>query len=124
MTTSPYGAEEAPQQQEVVVGLLCAQGQLHGPVHQLVQVGLNNRATTNCANTGEEKAVYPVHIWLITEEEEQATYPVQIWLTTVEEQAAHPVQIWLTTEEEEQTAHPVQIWLTTVEEEQATHPDK
>ena len=109
MTTSPYGAEEAPQQQEVVVGLLCAQGQLHGPVHQLVQVGLNNRATTNCANTGEEKAVYPVHIWLITEEEEQAT---------------HPVQIWLTTEEEEQTAHPVQIWLTTVEEEQATHPDK
>ena len=50
MTTSPYGAEEAPQQQEVVVGLLCTQGQLHGPVHQLVQVGLHNRATTNCAN--------------------------------------------------------------------------
>ena len=40
MTTSPDGTEEASQQQEVVVGVLGAQGQLHGAVHQLVQMGL------------------------------------------------------------------------------------
>ena len=43
VAAAPDGAEEAAQQQEVVVGLLGAQRQLHGPVHQLVQVGLQDR---------------------------------------------------------------------------------
>lgn len=34
------GAEEGPQQQEVVVGLFGSLCELHGAVHDLVQVGL------------------------------------------------------------------------------------
>lgn len=40
MATSPDGAEQGPEQQEVVIGLFGGLGKLHGAVHNLVQVGL------------------------------------------------------------------------------------
>lgn len=40
MAAASYGAEEGTEQEEVVVGLLGGLRQLHGAVHDLVQVRL------------------------------------------------------------------------------------
>ena len=40
MAASPYGAEESPQEEEVVAGLLSSVGQGHGLLHNLMKMGL------------------------------------------------------------------------------------